>query len=117
MLLRAVLSIFICTIMSFDPNKNHSITLADAANMTEAYRNANPTAQIGVAFGKTAVLEILNQTNCDALKCYFANNSNGELTLVLCGAEANQDDLVDGLLADDSYQDPPYSSSANALNS
>ncbi|MFT7101370.1 MAG: hypothetical protein ACJA19_001884, partial [Bacteroidia bacterium] len=42
--------------MSFDPNKNHSITLADAANMTEAYRNANPTAQIGVAFGKTAVL-------------------------------------------------------------
>ena len=103
--------------MSFNPNKNHSITLAEAASMTEAYRNSNPNAQIGVAFGKTAVLDILNQTNCEALKCYFAENSNGELTLVLCGAKANQDDMVNGLLADESYGDPPHSSSANALNS
>jgi hypothetical protein len=103
--------------MSFDPNKNHSIPLTAAADMTEAYRNANPTAQIGVAFGKTAIQNILDQNNCEALKCYFALDANGDLTLVLCGAEANQEDLVNGDLADDSYGDPPYSSYPNVLNS
>jgi len=103
--------------MSFDPNKNHSITLAAAAEMTEDYRNANPGARKAVAFGKTAIQNILNQNNCEALKCYFALDANGDLTLVLCGAEANQDDLVNGDLADHGYGDPPYSSSPNALNS
>jgi hypothetical protein len=42
---------------------------------------------------------------------------NGNLTLVLCGAKANQDDLYLGYLADECLPDPPHSSSNNPLNS
>ncbi len=102
--------------MSFDPNHNHSITLTEAGNMTEAFRVSNPTEKIGGFFGKKAIQDILDQTDCVGLKFYFARN-NGDLTLVVCGAKANQDDLYNGELAEFSYVDPPYSSSSNPLNS
>lgn len=33
--------------MSFSPNENHEITLAEASVMTEAYRDANLNSKIG----------------------------------------------------------------------
>jgi hypothetical protein len=102
--------------MSFNPNQDHSITLAEAADMTEAFRTSNPTEKIGGFFGKTAIESILNQPNAVGLKFYFARN-NGELTLVLCGAESNQNDLYNGVLAEDALGDPPYASAPNPLNS
>jgi hypothetical protein len=102
--------------MSFSPNENHEITLAEASVMTEAYRDANLNSKIGGFFGKDAIQEILNQSECVGLKFYFAMK-NGNLTLVLCGAKANQDDLYLGYLADQCLPDPPHSSSSNPLNS
>ncbi|MFY0644183.1 MAG: hypothetical protein JXR19_06930 [Bacteroidia bacterium] len=102
--------------MSFNPNEDHSISLAEAANITKAYRDANPGAKIGGFFGKDAIQAILDQADCVGLKYYFAIES-GQPTLVLCGAKADQDDLYTGSLAEFSNQDPPYSSSPNPLNS
>ena len=102
--------------MSFNPNQDHSISLAEAAVLTKAYRDANPGAKIGGFFGKVAIETILNQPNCVGLKYYFAIE-NGEPTLVLCGAEANQDDLYLGSLAENDDADPPNSSTPNPLNS
>ena len=102
--------------MSFNPNENHSITLAEASVMTKAYRDANINSKIGGFFGKDAVQEILNQIDCVGLKFYFALD-NGNLTLVLCGATTDENDLYLGHLAEDCKEDPPHHSSNNPLNS
>lgn len=102
--------------MSFDPNQDHSITLAEAAQLTEAFRTANPVEKIGGFFGKDAIVDILNQANCVGLKYYFAIK-NGDMVLVLCGAKANQDDLYNGLLAEGPNTDPPAGGAPNPLNS
>jgi hypothetical protein len=102
--------------MAFNPNENHSITLAAASVMTKAYRDANINPLIGGFFGKDAIQAILDQADCVGLKFYFALK-NGNLTLVLCGAKANQDDLYQGLLADECNPVPPCNSSNNPLNS
>ena len=103
--------------MSFYPNQNHSITLAEAASMTQAFRLANSSDKIGGFFGKDAILSILNQTNCVGIKYYFARDTNGDLSLVLCGAKADQNDLYNGILAERALMDPPASGVPNILNS
>ncbi len=107
-------SSLVCT-MAFNPNENHSITLAAASVMTKAYRDANINPKIGGFFGKDAIQAILDQSDCVGLKFYFAME-NGNLTLVLCGAKANQDDLYQGVLAEDCFPVPPFNSSSNPLN-
>lgn len=102
--------------MSFNPNENHSITLADASVMTKAYRDANINSKIGGFFGKDAITAILNQAECVGLKYYFAIN-NGNLTLVLCGAKADQNDLYLGQISEYANPCPPICSSNNPLNS
>jgi len=102
--------------MSFNPNENHSITLAAASVMTKAYRDSDINSKIGGFFGKDAIQAILNQPTCVGLKFYFALD-NGNLTLVLCGAKTDENDLFEGVLAEDSLPDPPYHSTNNPLNS
>jgi hypothetical protein len=102
--------------MSFNPNENHSITLADASAMTKAYRDANINSKIGGFFSKDAVMAILNQAESVGLKYYFAIN-NGNLTLVLCGAKADQNDLYLGQISEYANPCPPTCSSNNPLNS
>lgn len=103
--------------MSFNPNQDHSISLAAAAAMTKDYRDANPGARLGGFFGKDALQAILDQPDCVGIRYYFAQDSTDKLTLVLVGAKANQDDMVNGELAEYALPDPPYNSSPNSLNS
>jgi hypothetical protein len=102
--------------MSFNTNEDHSITLAAASELTKAYRNANINPKIGGFFGKDAIQAIINQPTCVGLKFYFAlENSN--LTLVLCGAKSDENDLYQGVLAENGKLDPPHHSGNNPLNS
>lgn len=103
--------------MSFTGNEDHSITLAAASAMTKDFRDANPGAILGGFFGKAAIQAILDQPDCTGIRYYNALTANGDPTLVLVGVKANQDDLVNGLLADYAKPMPPYSSANNALNS
>ena len=103
--------------MSFNPNQDHSISLAAAAAMTKDYRDNNPGALVGGFFGKDALQAILDQPECVGIRYYYALDSNDDPTLVLVGAKANEDDIVNGELADAALPDPPNSSSPNALNS
>jgi hypothetical protein len=102
--------------MAFNPNENHSITLAAASVLTKAYRDANINSKIGGFFGKDAIQAIIDQNDCVGLKFYFALE-NGNLTLVLCGAKADESDLFQGILAEDCKEDPPHHSTNNPLNS
>jgi hypothetical protein len=102
--------------MSFSSDQDHSISLAAAAAMTKDYRDANPGALLGGFFGKDALQAILNQPECVGIRHYYALD-NGAPTLVLVGAKANQDDMINGELADSALPNPPFGSYPNVLNS
>lgn len=103
--------------MSFTGNEDHTISLQDASAWTAAYRAANPQATKGHFFGKAAIEAILNQTGCVGIRLYYAIDTKGQKQIIVVGANANEDDLVNGLLAERSKPCPPYCGTNNALNS
>ena len=102
--------------MSFTGQEDHSISLADAAEMTKKYRDNNPGKRLGGFFGRDAVQAILDQEDCVGIRFYNAEDDKGKSTIVLVGAEANQNDMQNGLLAESPLPNPPFSSQNNPLN-
>lgn len=104
--------------MSFTGHEDHSITLQEASEWTANYRDASAAGStIAHFFGKDAIQAILNQSNCVGIRIYYAIDDVGEKQLVLVGANAAENDLYEGLLADRGYGCPVNCSSANPLNS
>lgn len=104
--------------MSYTGNEEHDISLNDASEMTARYRNNKSADQpnIGEYFGGDAIKAILAQAGCVGIRIYFALDENMSQKVVLVGADANGNDLHQGILAERGLTDPPYSSSANSLN-
>ncbi len=103
--------------MSFTGNENHSISLLDAADLTANFRSNHSTAVKGFYYGKTAISAILNQVDCVGIRIYFGEDEGANPQLVICGVDANEDDLDQGLLAEFGISCPPNCGTANALNS
>lgn len=104
--------------MSFNGNEGGFITLREGSEMTKRYRNTiQPGEVIGVFMGKEKIQAILDQNECMGIRFYFAVNDRNERTLVLVGADANQNDMVNGLIGDETTPCPSYCSQANSLNS
>ncbi len=101
--------------MAFDGNEGTMITLDEGAALTRTYRTNNPRKSLGAFYGKEKLLDLLNQPECMGIRVYFGEE-NRELQLVLVGADANQDDILD-LVLDLGKRMPPYTGSSNALNS
>ena len=104
--------------MAFTGNENHDIDLSVAADWTARYRGtiaANDT--IGEYFGKTALQAILDQEDCVGVRIYFSIDEEDEKHLIICGVKANEDDLYNGLLAENALKSPPMSGASNSLNS
>lgn len=104
--------------MSFNGSEGAFISLEEGAVMTANYRNTiQPGEVIGVFMGKEKIEKILEQPGCVGMRFYFAINEKGEKTLVLVGTDANQNDIVDGLIGDDCSPCPKLCSIENDLNS
>ncbi|MEY5134098.1 MAG: hypothetical protein RLZZ198_2102 [Bacteroidota bacterium] len=104
--------------MSFNGNEGDFITLREGSEMTKRYRDTiQPGEVIGVFMGKEKIKAILDQSECKGIRFYFAKNERNENTLVLVGASADQNDMVDGLIADRSFPCPTICGNSNALNS
>lgn len=103
--------------MAFTGNEDHDIPLAQAAEWTKNYRDANPGAIKGHFFGKGAIKEILDQANCVGIRIYYALDDAGTKQLIVVGVMADTNDISAGLLAERSIQCPPTCGVANALNS
>jgi hypothetical protein len=67
--------------------------------------------------GKEKIKAILDQSECKGIRFYFAVNDKGENTLVLVGADSNQNDMVTGLIADNGFPCPTICGISNSLNS
>jgi hypothetical protein len=94
--------------MTFTGNEDHAISLEDAAVMTKRYRDgAGPNPFLGGFFGGKAISDILKQDNCVGIRIYMAKDSNGKETFVVVGANADEDDLTGGLIAEFIQGCPP----------
>lgn len=102
--------------MSFNGTEGAVISTNSAATLTANYRNSNPNGVKGVFFGREILQSILDQTGCKGIRFYFAMDANGNNTLVAVGADASENDQMDGVIADFSSPCPPHCSSSNSLN-
>ena len=95
--------------MAFTGNEDHSITLEDASKLTKNYRdNKSDDEILGGFFGKTALLDILNQKGCVGIRYYYGQKDDGTQQTVLVGVDANEKDLVDGEIAELQRPCPPF---------
>lgn len=100
--------------MAFNGREGGQISLELGAEMTAAYRSANPGARKAHFFGKDILNEILNQEGCMGIRIYYGI-SDGEKELVLVGADADENDMTE-LVADLSSPCPPICGGGNPLN-
>jgi len=102
--------------MAFDGTEGGAISLETGADMTAAYRTANPGELKGHFLGKDILNDILNQTGCMGIRIYYGIDENGKKELVLVGANDEEDDMLE-LVVDQSWDCPKNCGASNDLNS
>lgn len=102
----------------FTGNEDHKISLEVGSTMTKRYRDAvQAGTQLGGFFGKTDVLELLNQQRCVGFRYYYGLDAANAKLMVLVGTDEDENDLVNGLILEKSFPCPTSCGDANALNS
>ena len=95
----------------------HSIPLAEAAELTKNYRDANPGAIIAGKFSKAAVEELFADPLSVGMRVYYGIDDSGKKSLVLVGVDASGNDLYNGPIQDHMTTTPPEPIAPNPLNS
>jgi hypothetical protein len=104
--------------MSFNGSEGAFITLEEGSVMTASYRSTIQSGEvIGQFIGKDLIQDILAQNDCVGIRFYYAVDENGSKNLVCVGVDQNENDLIDGLIADRFNSCPPKCSKRNPLNS
>jgi hypothetical protein len=104
--------------MNFTGEEGGNIPLNEGAEMTKRFRSAAlPGSVLGNYFGREILEDILRQPTCVGIRFYYGTSEKLENQLVLVGVDAQQNDLVDGIIADKSVKCPPTCGVKNILNS
>jgi hypothetical protein len=104
--------------MAFNGKERGEISLVTASSWTENYRNQMVNGDLkGHFFGKERFIAILEQTDCVGIRIYNGIDDNDKPVLIMVGAKANEDDLVDGIILDKATPCPNNCGRANVLNS
>ena len=104
--------------MAFNGDEGSVVTLAEASGWTANYRRTIPTGEIISQFvGRNKIMEILNQDDCMGVRIYYGIGDDGKKNLILVGAEADENDMVDGIIVERLFPCPPLCSGRNSLNS
>jgi len=102
--------------MAFNGTEGGLISLQQGAALTAAFRQNFPQQIKARFFGKDVLNELLNQQDAMGLRIYFGQNAQGHFELVVCAANAKEDDMLDKI-ADLSVPCPNMCGRSNALNS
>ena len=104
--------------MAFNGDEGTVVSLNDASRWTANFRKTVPAGDIIAHFiGKEKLLDILNQEDCVGARIYYGIGDDGKKNLILVGAEANENDMVDGIIIERLFPCPPLCSGKNSLNS
>ena len=92
----------------FTGGENHAITTAEALTFMRQYReHFGPEAAPSAFFDQQAVRALLAQPQAVGLRYYYGVDLFGRMLLVLVGAKANRDDLLEGEPLKLSMMNPP----------
>jgi hypothetical protein len=104
-------------IMSFNGKEGEQITLATAKTWTASYRKQMASNGIkGHFFGKDILQAILDQSGAEGIRMYYGIDDNNQQVMILVAADANEDDMVTGIIADRSVLCPPRCGSRGGLS-
>ena len=104
--------------MAFDGSEGKYISLADAGELTEAWRNGSNGDIKGYFYGKEKLQYLLDETGSEGIRIYFGETVTGEKTLVLVATDANTNDIITGgKILDFGFPCPTTCGSSNDLNS
>lgn len=101
--------------MTFTGDEAEEFPLETAGQWTANYRAANPNKIKAHFFGYKIIKKILAQEGCVGIRCYHALDDKGVQQLIMVGADANQNDLINGIIAEVARPCPPYCSTPNPL--
>ena len=100
----------------FNGNEGTIITLSAGAALTAEFRKDFSSQPLAIFFGKNKLNTLLAQSTAVGIRCYFGEDTSGNLTLVLVAANASCNDLTSCVL-DTGMPCPTACSTANSLNS
>lgn len=101
--------------MAFDGSEGSQIDLTVAARWTARYRVAGGEIHAHF-FGREILQQILDQDGCMGIRVYYGLDDNGVSQLILVGANADAEDLYEGIVADYADPCPNNCDSASPLN-
>lgn len=101
--------------MPFDGTEGSPIALEVAAEATARYR-ATGAGIHAHFFGRDILQDILDQDDCMGIRMYYGMDEDGVSQLILVGANAEEEDLYDGIVADRSVPCPNRCALASPLN-
>lgn len=103
--------------MSFNGREGEQITLATAKTWAANYRKQMASNGIkGHFFGKDILQAILNQSGAEGIRMYHGIDDDNLQVMILVAADANEDDMVSGIIAERGSPCPPRCSSGGGLN-
>jgi hypothetical protein len=101
--------------MAFDGKEGEQISLSEGAAMTANYRNSDGASGAKAHFiGKDILNSILSQTGCMGIRVYYGIDDSGNKELVFVGANAQQNDMTSGIIAERIKPCPPYCDENNS---
>lgn len=102
--------------MAFNGSEAEKFPLEEAAKWTKRFRNTVPEGStIAHFFGRDILLEILAQEGCMGIRFYYALDEENKRQLIAVGADANENDMFNGIIAEKSYPCPPYCPNGSPL--
>ncbi len=94
--------------MAFTGNEAEQFPLDTAAAWTANYRKKNPNGIKAHFFGMNIIKQILAQPNCVGIRCYYALDEKGVQQMIMVGADAQENDMYEGIIAEIAAPCPPY---------
>jgi hypothetical protein len=98
------------------PTRSHSISLAQAAELTRRHREQNPDQEKAGSFHADQVRELLAQPGVAGLRYYHGLNEDGSYAIILVGQNERMEDLVEGVMLELHFPCPPICAQPNMLN-
>lgn len=94
--------------MAFTGNEAEEFPLETAEEWTANYQaTINTGDTVSHFFGKNIIKDILDQEGCMGIRVYYALDGNGDKQLIMVGANADEDDMYEGIIAEVSSPCPP----------
>ena len=103
--------------MAFNGDEAGAFSLKTASIWTKNYRTANPNGIKAHFFGKVILEQILAQTGCVGIRMFYALDDNGVQQMIIVGTDANENDLINGIIGEMSVPCPNNCGVKNLLNS